>query len=124
MRSIRAKSLLIDFFLTTVPLSHGNDARRLVTRRMGNDHQTPDQQTQRDEPLFAVSKTVVFKGDAGPGKDLFGIFKAEGRVWRCSSGSSPRPIRISFHLKIDCIAFCSYTQGGHAPALKRPILDD
>jgi len=44
---------------------------------MGYDNQTPSQQAQSDEPFFAVSKTVVFEGDARPCKYLLGILKAE-----------------------------------------------
>jgi hypothetical protein len=90
---------LIDFLFTSISLSHGDDARPVIARRMGYDNQTPSQQAQSDEPFFAVSKTVVFEGDARPCKHLPGILKAGGRAWRRSSGSSPRPIRISFHLK-------------------------
>jgi hypothetical protein len=60
MRSILAKSLLIDFLFTPVSLSHGNDARSLVARRMGDDNQTSGQQAQSDEPFFPVSEAVIF----------------------------------------------------------------
>jgi hypothetical protein len=62
---------------------------------MGDDNQPPSQQAQSDEPFFPVSEAVVFEGDARTGKHLFGILEAEAMLGD-SSGSSPRPIRISF----------------------------
>jgi hypothetical protein len=53
MRSIRAKSLFVDFLLTSIPLSHGDDERSLIALRMGYDHQTPGQKpsvTSRSSP--------------------------------------------------------------------------
>jgi len=47
---------------------------------MGYDHQTPGQQAQGDEPLFPLSKAVVFEGDARPGKYLLGILEAEAML--------------------------------------------
>jgi len=47
---------------------------------MRYNNQTPGQQAQSDEPFFAISKTVVFEGDARPGKNLLGIFKAEAML--------------------------------------------
>ena len=47
---------------------------------MGYDNQTPSQQAQSDGPFFAVSKTVVFEGDARPGEHLLGILKAEAML--------------------------------------------
>jgi hypothetical protein len=64
---------LIDFLFTSVSLSHGDDARPVIARRMGYDNQTPGQQAQSDEPFFAVGESVVF---------------------------DPRPSRISFHLTV------------------------
>jgi hypothetical protein len=32
---------LIDFLFTSISLSHGDDARPVVARRMGYDNQTP-----------------------------------------------------------------------------------
>ena len=107
MRSIRGKSLLIDFLFTPAPLSHGDDARSLIARCMGYDHQTPGQQAQSDEPIFPVSKTVVFERDARPGK-------------YCSASSKLRPCLARFFrffasshsyfisFRSYCNAFCSY----------------
>jgi len=53
---------LIDFLFTSVPLSHGDDARPVIARRMGYDNQTPGQQAQSDKPFFAVGETIVFVG--------------------------------------------------------------
>jgi hypothetical protein len=51
-----------------------------MARRMSYDHQTPGQQAQSDEPIFPVSKTVVFERDARPGKYLFGILEAQAML--------------------------------------------
>jgi hypothetical protein len=96
MRSTRAKSLLIDFLFTSVPLSYGDDARSLIARRVGHDNQPSGQQTQSDKPFFPILETVVFKRDARPGKHLCGILEAQAVLGEVRSGSSPRPIRISF----------------------------
>lgn len=45
IRSIRAKSLLIDFLLTSVSLSHGDDPRSVVAGRVGDDDQ-PSRQSK------------------------------------------------------------------------------
>jgi hypothetical protein len=93
----------------SISLSHGDDARPVIARRMGYDNRTPSQQAQSDEPFFAVSKTVVFEGDARPCKHLLGILKAEAVL------GDVRPVlrlvpfvfrSISSH----CIAVCSYKQ--------------
>src|SRR3984885_7472451 len=83
IRSIRSKSLLIDFLFTSISLSHGDDARPVIARRMGYDNQAPSQQAQSDEPFFAVSKTVVFEGDASPANT-------------CSASSKLRPCLATF----------------------------
>src|ERR1035437_10519578 len=77
MRSIRAKSLLIDFLFTAVPLPHGDDARSLIARCMGYDNQTPGQQAQSDEPFLPIAEAIIFERDARPGKHLVGILEAE-----------------------------------------------
>src|SRR6202158_6144940 len=107
MRSIRAKSLFIDFLFTSIPLPPGDDARSLIARRMGYDNQTPGKQAQSDEPVLPVSEAVVFKRDARPGQHLFDIREAEAML-----GSGLPVLRIVpfvFHSRfIHCNAFCSY----------------
>jgi hypothetical protein len=76
----------------------------------GYDNQTPSQQAQSDEPFFAVSKTVVFEGDARPCKYLLGILKAEAVLGDVRPVLRLIPFRISFHLRPNCIAVCSYKQ--------------
>jgi hypothetical protein len=76
----------------------------------GYDNQTPSQHTQSDEPFFAVSKTVVFEGDARPCKYLLGILKAEAVLGDVRPVLRLIPFRISFHLRPNCIAVCSYKQ--------------
>jgi hypothetical protein len=49
MRSILAKSLLVDFLLTSIGLSHGDDARHgVAARRVGNDDYSTGEQAQCD----------------------------------------------------------------------------
>jgi hypothetical protein len=113
IRSIRAKSLAFlittDLLLTSVSLLHGDDARRLIARRMGYDDKTPGEQTQSNELFFAVSETVVFESDAGTGKYLLGIFKTEavlGDVFPVL-----RLVPFVFHSGSNvCSSFCSYRQ--------------
>src|ERR1019366_4853943 len=64
MRSIRAKSLLIDCLFTAVPLPHGDDARSFIARCMGYDNQTPGQQAQSDEPFLPEAEAML--GDVLP----------------------------------------------------------
>jgi hypothetical protein len=47
---------------------------------MGYDNQTPGQQAQGDEPLFAVIEPLVFESDARLGKYLLGILEAEAML--------------------------------------------
>jgi hypothetical protein len=72
--------LTIDFLLTSVSLSYGDDARPVIARRMGYDDQAPSQPTQGDEPFLAVRKTIVFEGDAWSGEYLLGILKTEAML--------------------------------------------
>src|SRR4029077_16566390 len=60
--------------------SHGDDARPAIARRVGYDNQTAGQQAQSDKPFFAIGESIVFEGDAGPGKYLLGILKAEAML--------------------------------------------
>jgi len=70
-----------------------------IARRMGYDNQTPSQQAQSDEPFFAVSKKVVFDGDARPCKHLLGILKAEAVLGDVRPVLRLVPFVFSFHLK-------------------------
>src|ERR1700685_1627383 len=68
MRSTRAKSLLIDFLFTAISLSHGDDARSLIARRVGYDHQATRQQAQAYKLFFSIIETVVLERNASPEK--------------------------------------------------------
>src|ERR1035437_4390782 len=96
MRSIRDRSLLIDFLFTSVPFPHGDDARSLIARCVGHDNQPSGQQTQSDQPFFPVLETVIFERDARPGKHLCGILEGQAMLGEILAGSSLRPTRISF----------------------------
>jgi hypothetical protein len=74
---MRAKSLLINFLLTSVSLPHGDDARSLIARGMGYDNQAPGQQAQSDEPFFPIAEAVIFERDTRSGKNLLSILEAE-----------------------------------------------
>jgi hypothetical protein len=80
MRSIRAKSLLIGFLFTLVPLPHGNEAHSLIARRVGYDNEPPGQQAQSDKPFFPIIETVVFERDARAGKHPFGVLEAQAML--------------------------------------------
>src|SRR5258708_36201138 len=95
IRSIRAKSLVTDFLLTPVSFPHGDDARLFVARRVGDHHQPPGEQTQRDEPFFSIVEAVIHECDTRPGKHLLGVRKLQAVLGRSCCGSSLRPIRTS-----------------------------
>jgi hypothetical protein len=60
MRSILAKSLLIDFLFTSICLSHGDNARDLVAAwGVGNDDDSTREQAQSDKSLFSIIETVI-----------------------------------------------------------------
>src|ERR1700686_93454 len=107
---MRAKSLLVDFLFTSVSLSHGDDARPVIARRMGYDNQTPVQQAQSDEPFFAVGESVVFEGNAGPGKYLLGILEAEAMLGDVLPVLRLVPVVFHSISNLNCSSFCSYTQ--------------
>src|SRR5437588_7604766 len=114
MRSIRAKSLLIDLLFTPIPFPHRDDARSLIPRCVGYDNQAPGQQAQGDETFFPISKAVVFEGDARPGKDLLGILEAETVLSEVLLFLRLVPFVFHSCFAVDCSSFCSYAQGGWA----------
>src|ERR1035441_5246518 len=77
VRSIRAKSLLIDFLLTAIALSHRDDPSSPAARCVGDDYQASREQAQRDQPRFSIIETIVFESDTWPGEYLFRILKAQ-----------------------------------------------
>ena len=73
-----AKSLLIDFLLTSVRLSHGDHARHLVPARgVSHHHDPPSEHPESDQPFLSIVETVIDEADAAAGEDLFGIRKIQ-----------------------------------------------
>src|SRR5271167_2845509 len=78
MRSTLAKSLLIDFLLTSICLSHGDNSGNVVaTWRVGDNDYSADEQAQSDKPFLSIIKTVIDEGDAGSAQHLFGVRKVQ-----------------------------------------------
>src|ERR1035437_4904237 len=98
MRSILAKSLLIDFLFTSVPFPHGDDARSLIARSVGHDNQPSGQQTQSDKPFFPVLETVILERDARSGKHLCGILEAQAVL--CEILPVLRFVPLVFHFRM------------------------
>lgn len=77
-RSSLAKSLLIDFLLTSVRLSHGDHARHLVLARgVSHHHDPPNEHPESDQPFLSIVETVIDEAYAAAGEDLFGIGKVQ-----------------------------------------------
>src|SRR5689334_1298378 len=77
-RSSLAKSLLIDFLLTWVRLSHGDDARHLVsTRGVSHHYDPPSEHSKSNRPFLSIVETVDDEADAAAGEDLFGVGKVQ-----------------------------------------------
>jgi hypothetical protein len=69
---------LIDFLLTSICLSHGDNPRGIVPAwRVGNDDYPTVDQTQRDEPFLSIVETAICEGDARTGEHLFGVLKIQ-----------------------------------------------
>jgi hypothetical protein len=68
MRSTLAKSLLIDFLLTSIYLSHGDNPRGVVAAwRVGNNNYSTGEQAQSDQPFpspYDVATFVVIRKPA------------------------------------------------------------
>src|SRR5207248_3980457 len=78
MRSILAKSLLIDFLLTSICLSHGDNPGDVAAAwRVGNNDYSTGEQTQGDKPFLSIIEAAVYEGDAKPGQHLFGVRKIQ-----------------------------------------------
>src|SRR5690242_18361702 len=81
MRSILAKSLLIDLLFTSICLSHGDDARHAATaRRVSNDDYSTGEQAQGDKPFLSIIEAVIHEGHARPAKHLFSIGKIQAML--------------------------------------------
>src|SRR5215469_15103282 len=78
MRSILAKSLLIDFLLTSICLSHGDDARHVTAaRRVSNEDYSTGEQAQCDKPFLSIIEAVIHEGNARSAEHLFSVSKVE-----------------------------------------------
>jgi len=62
IRSIRSKSLLMDFWLTSICLSHEDHASDGVPARPVRDDNHPTgKQAQRNQPFLPVVEAVIYK---------------------------------------------------------------
>src|SRR5580704_9614168 len=78
MRSTLAKSLLIDFLLMSICLSHGDNPRDVVAAwRVGNNDYSTGEQAQCDKPFLSIIEAAIYEGYAGTGQYLFGIRKIQ-----------------------------------------------
>jgi len=67
MRSILAKSLLIDLLLTSICLSHGDNPRGVVAAwRVGDNNYSNSEQAQGDKHL-SIIEAAVYESNARPG---------------------------------------------------------
>src|SRR5580693_4413937 len=80
IRSSRAKSLLIDFFLTAVCLSHGDNPRVLAARRVGESHDAAGQHAQGDKPFLPIIETVIHECDARACEHFLGVPKIQAML--------------------------------------------
>src|ERR1700682_4518778 len=92
----------------------------VIARRMGYDNQTPGQQAQSDEPIFAVGESVVFEGNAGPGKYLLGILEAEAMLGDVLPVLRLVPVVFHSISRSYRSSFCSYTQSRGASSRRAP----
>jgi hypothetical protein len=81
MRSILTKSLLIDFLLTSIRLSHGDNPRGVAAaERVGDNDYPTGEQAQSDKPFLSIIETVIYERDARAGQHLFEIQPMLGEV--------------------------------------------
>jgi len=74
MRSILAKSLLIDFLLTLICLSHGYNPRAVFAAlRVGNNNHPASEPTQGDGPHLSLIEAAIHESGARPGQHLFSV---------------------------------------------------
>src|ERR1700730_16169875 len=80
IRSSRAKSLLIDFLLTTVCLPHGDNPRVLAARRVGDHHDVLGQHAQGYNPFLPIIETVIHECDARACEHFFSVPKIQATL--------------------------------------------
>jgi hypothetical protein len=69
---------LIDFLLTSICLSHGDNPRDVVAAwRVGNDDYSTGEQAQGDKPFLSIIEAAIYEGDARAGQHLFGVGKIQ-----------------------------------------------
>jgi len=68
------ETLLVDFFLTSIGLSHGDDSCNVVAAGRVGDHDYPlFEHAQSDQPFLSIVETVVDEGNTRPCQHLFGV---------------------------------------------------
>jgi hypothetical protein len=68
---------LIDFLLTAVCLSHGDNPRVLAARRVGDNHNPAGQHAKGDKPFLPIIETVIHECDTRAGQDFLGVPKIQ-----------------------------------------------
>src|ERR1022692_2841575 len=77
MRSILAKSLLIDFLFTPIRLSHGDNARYVAARGMGYEDHPAIERAQGDKPFLSIVEAAILEGDTRPIEYLLGVHEIQ-----------------------------------------------
>jgi hypothetical protein len=93
---MRAKSLLIDFLLTSVCLSHGDDARFIVAvLRVGYDNYSTGEKAQGEKPFLPIIETVIYESHVRPGQYLLGVREIQTLLGEVAAVLRLVPFRIS-----------------------------
>src|SRR5216683_1435900 len=106
IRLSRAKSLLIDFLLTSVRLPHGDNARCLAARGMGYRYQPSGKQAQSDKPFLSIIEAVIYEGDARACKHQFSVREIQAMLDKVAAVLR----RVPFKPHPRGSSFCSYMQ--------------
>jgi hypothetical protein len=89
MPSTLAKSLLIDFLLASISLSHADNARDIVAaRHMGDNSYSTGEPAQGDELFLPIIETVIYEGDTKSAQHMFGVREIQNPS-RAESRSEP-----------------------------------
>src|SRR5689334_158678 len=98
VRSTLAKSLLIDFLLTSICLPHGDNSRDVIAAwRVGNNHYSTGEQAQSDKPFLSIIETVIDERNA------------------CAATSRYDYFYFSKKLSFPSSSICSDTDDANAP---------
>jgi hypothetical protein len=90
-RLSRAKSLLIDFLLTSVRLPHGDNPRCPAAPGMGYRYEPSGKQAQSDKPFLCIIEAVIYEGNARTGKHQFSVREIQAMLGKVAAvlGSVP-----------------------------------